>query len=222
MILYVLYLSQKLLSPALTFKEILVEGQFNTTRLYTLRSESNQSTLSFSAYNGTPQLAIFKGEYVAGARPDSIMVSAIVRKMLIECFTECIKAAPGAKFPIILRKWNNEKKTRDIANVLTPGKDDNGVFFLEIKVGNGAPEKFPLRGDKNIERSGEMESDSNRSKHEVEALLMFLKQEWPQAAMMTRFGMQNPKGKGGQQKPAQRPASQDYSTSTSASEDDIY
>lgn len=198
------------------------EAQFNTSKLYTLRSESGQSTAQFGAYNGMTQISIFKTEFVSGNRPISIMINSIVRKMLIECFTECIKAAPGAKFPIIIKKWNNEKKTREINSVLIPGKDDNGVFFLDIKSGNNPPEKFPIRGDKNIEKSGEMESDSTRSKHEIEALIMFLRTEYPIAAMMTRFGMQNP-GKPGQKpqggKPQQTP---DYSNQTTASEDDIY
>jgi len=196
------------------------EVPFNTSKLYNLRSESNQSTLSFSAFNGTPQISIFKTDFVQGQRPISIMVNPIVRKMLIESFTECIKAAPGAKFPIIIKKWNNEKKTREINHVLIPGKDDNGVFFLEIKSGTNPPEKFPIRGDKNIEKSGEMESDSARSKHEVEALIMFLRTEYPMAAMMTRFGMQNP-GKGGQ-RPQSKPQQVDYSTQSAATEDDIY
>lgn len=196
------------------------EAQFNTNKLYNLRSESNQSTLAFSAFAGGTQIAVFKGDYTPGTRPTSIMISPIVRKMLIECFTECIKAAPGAKFPIIMKKWNNEKKTREINNVLIPGKDENGVFFLEVKSGNSAPEKFPLRGDKNLERSGEMESDSIRSKHEVEALIMFMKQEWPNAAMMTRFGLQNQNKGGG--KPQGKPQQTDYSNQSSAMEDDIY
>lgn len=197
------------------------EAAFNTSKLYNLRSESNQSTLAFSAFAGGTQISIFKGDYTPGSRPTSIMISPTVRKMLIECFTECIKAAPGAKFPIIMKKWNNEKKTREINNVLIPGKDENGVFFLEVKTGNGAPEKFPLRGDKNIERSGEMDSDSGRSKHEVEALIMFMKQEWPTSALMTRFGLQNQQKGGG--KPQGKPqGSSDYSAQSAAMDDDIY
>lgn len=195
---------------------------FSTNGVMKLRSEGNDATLQFGAYAGNSTLTIFKGDFNSGNRPTSITVNPITRKMMIECLQEVIKGAPGSKYPIIQRKWNNDTKTREILNVLCFGKDENGVIYLEIKSGASAPLKFPMRGDKNIERSGETDSDSGRSKHEAEALLNFMRLGWEMITLVgSRFNMPAPsnqkfsKGGGGGKAPAAPP-------STAVSDDDWY
>lgn len=162
---------------------------FNTNGVFKLRSESNQATLQFGAYAGSTNMTIFKGDFNSGNKPASIMINPTARKMLIDALSEVIKAAPGARFPLIFKKWNNDTKTREVTNMISVGKDDNGVMYIEVKTGASAPEKYPIRGDKNIERSGEVDTDSSRSKHEAEALLNFMRLSWDMLSIVSRFNM---------------------------------
>lgn len=167
----------------------MAENTYNLNGLYKLRSESGQSTLQFNCFNGTTSLAIFKGEFGSGNKPISIVINPIARKMLIDVLGEVMKGAPGAKQPIIFKKWNPDTKKREVVNIICPGKDENNVIYIEIKNGNGAPEKFPLKGDKNLEKSAEVDSDGTRSKYETEALLSFMRVHWETASLLSRFNM---------------------------------
>jgi len=167
----------------------MAENTYNLNGLYKLRSESGQSTLQFNCFNGNTSLAVFRGEFGSGNKPTSITINAVARKMLIDIMTEVLKGAPGSKQPLIFKKWNNDIKKREVANILTVGKDENNVIYIEVKAGNNAPEKFPLKGDKNLERSAEVDSDGSRSKTEAEALLAFMRIHWETASLLSRFNM---------------------------------
>lgn len=199
--------------------------QFNSNNLYRLRSESGQTTANISVFNGKCEIAIFKGKpgQGGGGRPDKIPLDATTRKFLMESITECIKAAPGAKFPIILKTWNNETRTREISHIITVGKDDLSVFYIDLKIGNSASEKYTLRGNRNVEKSGEVDSDGSRSKHEVECLLFFLRTELPMASMVSRLTPKMDYKNGGQKRPSQTAAEDSKGSSyNSGGDDDIY
>lgn len=165
------------------------DSKFNMAGLHSVSSESRQATLQFGVWNGKYQLTIFKqGEN----KPTSISIPPHIRVMIMKMLQETIKAAPGARFPLIKKEFVQADRKYVVDYTLIIGKDENGVIYIDIKKQDSAPEKFPLRGDKSVERSGDPEGDGPRSVYAGETLLDFMKNVWNVASLLTRLNMPSP------------------------------
>ena len=162
---------------------------FNLKNLYTIKSESTKSSVQFAVYGGNTQISIFTGEFGSGTKPVNITINPILRGMMINSLKEVMKGAPGSRIPLLLKKWDQDARTYKVVNIICFGKDDNNVIYLEIKNDSFAPEKYPIRGIKSIERSGEVDNEGIRSKYEADALLNFMQLSWDTASMLSRFNM---------------------------------
>lgn len=200
------------------------EAKFNMSRIYPdIKSESGQSRLTFGVYGGNLSIAIW-GQ--AGGKPKAnVNVHPDLRIMLAETLIEIQKAAPGAKMPIVIKEYdkNGNPPGMKIKTVVSIGKSDNGVVYIEVAPTGDAPEKFPLRGSKNFEMSSAENNDQTRSKRSTTALINFIRNEWAHAAMLSRYGVQDQRRNGGgnYQKPNTSSGSESsYSSNSSSNTDD--
>ena len=159
---------------------------FNMGNLFTVASESKNERITFGAYNGSLNFIINRSD---GVKFSSKRVSPEYYMCIRDGVAEVMKGIPGAVFPIVQNKWDNNNKKYMVDSVFTVGKDTNGIFYLEFKEGDFAPVKFPFMGSKALEFNG-VTSDSERSHRAFRAFNHFINVVWPNSAFFTRNNLQ--------------------------------
>lgn len=196
----------------------MAENIFNMSGLYSLKSDSKGETITFSAYNGNKTITIFRSN---GQKNSNFQVSNELYVILCDTANDVAKGAPNAAFPIRRFKFDMQAKKKVLDNVLTFGKDSNGIFYIEFKDADNAPIKFPFAGSKFIEAGPD--GDGDRSFRAFKGFQIFLTREWGVAPYFTRnnlqkFGQGNGNNRGGNSS-----GNNNYSSNSNmASEDDIY
>jgi hypothetical protein len=190
---------------------------------YSVNSDSKGETMQFGAFNGHMAIAVWKN--ANGQRPSNVNISQEFYSIIVRTLSEVLKGVPGSAFPIKVKKWDNQIKKFEIALILTFGKDNNGIYYIEFKETDGPVYKFPFLGDRKLE--GPIEGgDAERSARMFESFVMFVKQTWHMTALFTRNNLIKPgANKGGFSKPSDNRnagGNSQYSGSNMASEDDIY
>ena len=194
----------------------MADNVFNMSGLYSLKSESKGETLVFGAFNGAKTLTVFRTN---GQKNTNFQISNELYVILCDTANDVAKGAPNAAFPIRRFKFDPQAKKKVLDNVITFGKDANGIFYIEFKDADNAPLKFPFTGSKFIEAGPD--GDSDRSFRAFKGFQIFLTREWGTAPYFTRNNMAKP----GQNRNNARPSgnTNNYSSgSNMASEDDIY
>ena len=203
---------------------------FNMANCYSITSDSKGETMQFGAFNGHQVIAVWKN--ANGQRPSNLNVSQEFFALIVRTLSEVLKGVPGAAFPIKIKKWDSQIKKFEISTIITFGKDNNGIYYIEYKEADGPCYKFPFLGDRKLE--GPIEGgDSERSARMFESFVMFVKQTWHMVPLFTRNNLVKPGNfnKGGNSGRSNNGGgnynnnnnNQQYnSNSNMSSEDDIY
>lgn len=195
------------------------ENNFNMSGLYSLKSESKGETIVFGAYNGAKTISVFRTN---GQKNSNFQVSNELYIILCDTANDVAKGAPNAAFPIRRFKFDMQAKKKVLDNVITFGKDSNGIFYIEFKDADNAPIKFPFTGSKFIEAGPD--GDGDRSFRAFKGFQVFLTREWGVAPYFTRNNLQKPGQNRTNGSRTNTTSSNNYSSNNTnmASEDDLY
>jgi len=148
-----------------------------------LSSDSGKGFMQIGAAEKKGRIAIFIGGYVPGKGPDvTIPLDPDARQIIRDNFKKTLSVGPNGKYPIRIRVPKKREgggygKPEYDQYTLIFGRNEHGIFYIEF-TGDGAPERFILRGTKNVECTGDTNDDASRSKVAADSLMHYMTLVW--------------------------------------------
>ena len=156
--------------------------KYNLNDLYR-QVVDKDTTFSFGAYQGNLSMVVLgRGRMVW---------RQTANQWFIEMFSRTLralkKAGPETRQSMSIDAWNNDLKKFEPETIITFGKNEKMVMYLEIKPKNSAPITVTFKGQRNITVGSEPMSEGERSMIDVDIFLRILEQNAEGARELSSF-----------------------------------
>jgi hypothetical protein len=172
-----------------------MDNKYNLNSLWRAFSQTANETLSFSVYNGTASIVMFKKGSESRRPVVKMNLSVPALLMMGDILKSLLDAQPGTRLPFVQMSFNKEGRTYEQATSFVFYKDDKRTYGIEIS--NKfipTPVKVPLRCSATFSRGAEPLTDEQKSQYAVRELIKLCNEQLPEAMLLSRFNMEQPTG----------------------------
>lgn len=152
----------------------------------TIKAKDGKESLALSVYSGTVGLAVWGGQQ--GGPLFKHTLNPDKRSLVKHHLRKAKEAQPETKFPMIIQKWDADNRKFIKEAVITIGKDEKQVVYIEISFKSGDSGKtlrFDLKMSGGVSLGDEPMADSTKSIFKVNALLEWFEEMVPVACVLT-------------------------------------
>ena len=184
----------------------IVERGMRTEPMY-MNGESGSSSLIWDVFQGKITLTVAprrsnSGDGGGGGSLRDAPKRRLHRDVvtILERGLEKMKEAkPDTSYPIVVFAWDNQERKQKRDYVITLGRDENRVHYMDVDMGNGK-ERFRFGKVRNINLGSDPLQDAEQSSIKMSSFLTWLQRTVPTEQVLTSTPIQQRGGGGGQQR----------------------
>ena len=145
-------------------------GKLSFTQIK-FETSTKTEEIRFSCWGGRFRIGVVKkGEF----RPIYEFIASgdkglVVRRML----EKIAKSSPGTRLPIVFSAWNKDERAWKPAHVLTFGKNDKNVYYVELQW-KGSKYEATIKGPAGIALGSDSMSEAERSAYGLDYLIDYV------------------------------------------------
>lgn len=167
--------------------------KFNLNALWKAYSTTSNETITISAYQGLVSLVMFKKGTESRRPVVKMNLSLAACEKICDILHSLMDAQPESRAPFVQMSFNNESRSYEQATTFVFYKDDKRCYGIEITNKYlTTPVKIPFRIPNTFSTGGESLSDEQKSVYAVREFITVLKQQVPQALLLSRLNMEMP------------------------------
>lgn len=161
----------------------------NFDRLMTYRAEGDSdATLNVGVFNAMASFTVFSKSGGGGGRPPKVPLKRDMVQLLVTVLSSKLRgASPGTRLAIPITRFDEATKRRVPDGELAFGRNDKGVFYIQITLPNLPSTTFPLRLSMDLDTSALGMNAAQASEIALENLISLLTHEVLMARVMTSF-----------------------------------
>lgn len=142
------------------------------TKQIQLSADGTKDRMIWSVFGGSVGLSVIQdGDFKNAAR---VRISDELRAMIELTIDKLRKAESGAKFPLVVSKWNSQEKKSERDFVLVLGKDEQRIYYIEFDAGKGI-QRFTFPKISKIQTGSENMADAEQSAVRMKVFADWLK-----------------------------------------------
>ena len=152
-----------------------------------IRAKDGKETLNLDMWNGRVQLTVWGAQGGGGPLFKQSMTTDLTSVFKYQ-LNKIKEAQPETKLPIVISEWKMEEKKYLKKAVITIGKDERQVIYIDasFKRGDGGKTlRFELKIPNTVALGDEPMKDSTKSLFKVNAILEWFEDIVPLAAILT-------------------------------------
>lgn len=172
-------------------------NNFNLNQLWRQFSLTGNETLQVTAFNGTISLVMFRKGAENHKPAVKFTLSRCTQLDLVDLLKKLQNDPPSSRIPLVQQRFNKDSRTYEINTQFVFVKDEHRCYSIEVSNKYmPTPVKFPIRAPATYSLGSEPLSDERRSATALKELIELFESVTREAALLSRFGMENNRGGG--------------------------